>query len=190
MRIRSVDSSQFVTRMRSRDFDMVYWAWGEVELAGQRAARLLGLGGGGRPSRSNYAGIKDPAVDTIINDIIFAKDRDEQVAAVHALDRVMMCEPVRHPKLCEPDRPDRLLGPVRPSRLQEAEVRPRLPDDVVVGRRQGRQDGGRASERGRGLTRRGALVGAGARRSPRPRSSHSPGRPADKACTACRSSAS
>jgi microcin C transport system substrate-binding protein len=43
-----------------------------------------------RDSSRNYAGIKDPAVDALIQRIIFSKDRDELVAAVKALDRVMM----------------------------------------------------------------------------------------------------
>ncbi|HZY48778.1 MAG TPA: ABC transporter substrate-binding protein, partial [Devosia sp.] len=35
-------------------------------------------------------GIADPAVDTLINDVVFAKDRDDLLAATHALDRVLL----------------------------------------------------------------------------------------------------
>jgi microcin C transport system substrate-binding protein len=38
----------------------------------------------------NYVGIKNPAVDTLIDRIIFAKDRNELVAATRALDRVLL----------------------------------------------------------------------------------------------------
>ncbi len=38
----------------------------------------------------NYAGIKNPAVDALIERIIFAKDRAELVAASKALDRVLL----------------------------------------------------------------------------------------------------
>jgi len=44
------------------------------------------------PASENYAGIKDPAVDAIVDRILLSKDRDEQVAAIHALDRVMMAQ--------------------------------------------------------------------------------------------------
>ncbi len=90
MNIRSVDSSQFVTRIRSRDFDMVYAGWGESNSPGNEQMDFWGSAAADRDSSRNYAGIKDPAVDELTKRIIFAKDRDEQVAAVKALDRVMM----------------------------------------------------------------------------------------------------
>ena len=149
LNIRSVDSSQFITRLRSRDFDMVYTGWGESNSPGNEQLDYWGSKAADSDASQNYAGIKDPAVDTIINDIIFAKDRETQVAAVHALDRVMMAEQYVIPSYAEPHRPHRLLGPLRPSRLQEAEIRPRHPDHMVVGRGQGGQDGRRAVRRAR-----------------------------------------
>jgi microcin C transport system substrate-binding protein len=88
--VRSVDSTQFVTRVRSRDFDMIYAGWGESNSPGNEQLDFWGSAAADKASSRNYAGVKDPAVDAIINRIIFAKDRDEQVAAVKALDRVMM----------------------------------------------------------------------------------------------------
>ncbi|MGB9656692.1 MAG: ABC transporter substrate-binding protein, partial [Pseudolabrys sp.] len=38
----------------------------------------------------NYVGIKNPAVDALIDRVIFAKSRAELVAATRALDRVML----------------------------------------------------------------------------------------------------
>ena len=92
LNIRSVDSSQFVTRVRSRDFDMVYTGWAESNSPGNEQLSFWGSKAADSPASRNYAGIKDPAVDAIINRIIYAKDRESQVAAVHALDRVMMAE--------------------------------------------------------------------------------------------------
>ncbi|MEX0854051.1 MAG: ABC transporter substrate-binding protein [Bauldia sp.] len=88
--VRSVDSSQFVTRVRSRDFDMIYTGWGESNSPGNEQLDFWGSQAADSESSRNYAGIKDPAVDAIIDRIIFAKDRDEQIAAVKALDRVLM----------------------------------------------------------------------------------------------------
>jgi microcin C transport system substrate-binding protein len=92
LNIRSVDSSQFVTRVRSRDFDMVYLGWGESNSPGNEQLSFWGSEAADSQASQNYAGIKDPAVDAIINQILFAKDRESQVAAVHALDRVMMAQ--------------------------------------------------------------------------------------------------
>ena len=38
----------------------------------------------------NLIGIKDPAIDKLIDRVIFAKDREELVAATRALDRVLL----------------------------------------------------------------------------------------------------
>ncbi len=92
LNVRSVDSSQFVTRVRSNDFDMVYAGWGESNSPGNEQLAFWGSQAADSQASQNYAGIKDPAVDAIINRIISAKDRESQVAAVHALDRVMMAE--------------------------------------------------------------------------------------------------
>ncbi|MGH6923060.1 MAG: extracellular solute-binding protein [Propylenella sp.] len=90
LQIRPVDSSQFVERLRSRDFDMVYAGWGQSMSPGNEQLDFWGSEAADRDSSRNYAGIKDPAVDALIQRIIFSKDRDELVAAVKALDRVMM----------------------------------------------------------------------------------------------------
>jgi microcin C transport system substrate-binding protein len=88
--VRSVDSNQYVTRLRARDFDMTYNAWGQSNSPGNEQLDFWGSKAADSESSRNYAGIKNPAVDAIIDKIIFAKDRDEQVAAVGALDRVLL----------------------------------------------------------------------------------------------------
>ncbi len=88
--IRSVDSTQFVTRVRSRDFDMIYTGWGQSNSPGNEQLDFWSSDAADRDSSRNYAGIKDPAVDALIKRIIFAKDREEQIAAIRALDRVLM----------------------------------------------------------------------------------------------------
>jgi microcin C transport system substrate-binding protein len=92
MTIRTADSSQFVNRLRSRDFDLVYTGWGQSNSPGNEQLDYWGSAAADVESSRNYAGIKDPAVDAIIQRLIFAKDRDELVAATKALDRVMMAQ--------------------------------------------------------------------------------------------------
>jgi microcin C transport system substrate-binding protein len=78
--VRTVDEAQFINRERSWDFDSIT-GLGAVALARQRAARLLGFAGR-RPQRlAQLCGIKDPAIDALIERVIFAKDRAELVAA-------------------------------------------------------------------------------------------------------------
>ncbi|RMF09671.1 MAG: ABC transporter substrate-binding protein, partial [Alphaproteobacteria bacterium] len=88
-RIRLVDPSQFESRMKSFDFDIItqryvlnatpgieirnYWS--------SAAARLSGS--------FNLSGIAEPAVDALIERVIAAKSRAELVTATRALDRVL-----------------------------------------------------------------------------------------------------
>lgn len=90
MSVRTVDSNQFVSRVRSRDFDMIYLGWGQSMSPGNEQASYWGSESAANDSSPNYAGIADPAVDALIKRIIFAPDRDELVAATKALDRVLM----------------------------------------------------------------------------------------------------
>jgi microcin C transport system substrate-binding protein len=90
LNVRTVDSSQFETRVRSRDFDMIYSGWGESNSPGNEQLDFWGSEAADHETSRNYAGIKDPAVDKIIDRIIYNKGRDDQVAAVKALDRVLL----------------------------------------------------------------------------------------------------
>jgi len=89
-RIRSVDSSQYVNRVRSFDYDMIYGIWGQTMNPGNEQSDYWGSDSVERQGSRNYAGIADPAVDTLIRKIVFAPDRDEQVAAIKAMDRVLL----------------------------------------------------------------------------------------------------
>ena len=88
--IRTVDSAEYINRIRSRDFDVTYNGWTQSLSPGNEQNFYWGSKAAADPGSSNYAGIADPGVDALINDIIFAKDRDALVAATHALDRVLL----------------------------------------------------------------------------------------------------
>jgi len=88
--VRTVDPSQFTNRWRSRDYDVIYNAWSESLNPGNEQAEYWGSKSANENGSQNYAGIADPAVDALIHKIIFAKNRDDQVAAVKALDRVLL----------------------------------------------------------------------------------------------------
>ncbi len=90
MQVRSIDTPQWINRVRSRDFDMIYTGWAQSLSPGNEQRDYWGSQAADKDSSQNYAGIRDPAVDALIDKIIQTKDRDELVAATHALDRVLM----------------------------------------------------------------------------------------------------
>ncbi|ERP97259.1 extracellular solute-binding protein [Roseibium sp. ROS1] len=88
--LRLVDTSQFVNRVRSRDFDTVVLAIGQSLSPGNEQREYWGSESADNESSANYAGIKNPAIDKLIDKVIFAEDRETLVAATRALDRVLL----------------------------------------------------------------------------------------------------
>lgn len=88
--VRIVDDSQYTERQRNRDFDTVYGAWSQSLVPGNEQAEYWGSKSAATPGTRNWMGVSDPAIDKLIQKVIFWTDRDEQVAAVHALDRVLL----------------------------------------------------------------------------------------------------
>ena len=79
-------------------------------------------------------GIKNPAVDALIERVIFAKDRDELVAATKALDRVLLWNFYVVPQWTYGICAHGALGSFRPSGDHAEIRRRRVPDRMVVGR--------------------------------------------------------
>jgi microcin C transport system substrate-binding protein len=88
--IRSVDASQFQSRVRSRDFDMIYGGWGQSLSPGNEQWAYFGADAANHAASQNYGGIKNPAVEAAIQRVVFAKDRADLVAATKALDRILL----------------------------------------------------------------------------------------------------
>jgi microcin C transport system substrate-binding protein len=88
--VRTVDPAQFQNRIRQFDFDMIGVPWAQTLSPGNEQRDFWGSAAADRPGSRNYAGIKNPAVDALIEKVVFAKDRPELVAATRALDRVLL----------------------------------------------------------------------------------------------------
>lgn len=88
--IRTVDSPQYIERLRSFDFDMAYVAWGQSLNPGNEQRYFWGSVSADEQGTQNYLGIADPAIDALIDKIIFADDRETLEAATRALDRVLL----------------------------------------------------------------------------------------------------
>jgi microcin C transport system substrate-binding protein len=88
--IRVVDDAQYQNRLRSFDFDIIIDQWGESLSPGNEQREFWGSQSADQPGSRNTIGIKNPAVDALIDRVIFAKDRAGLLAATHALDRVLL----------------------------------------------------------------------------------------------------
>lgn len=88
--LRTVDSSQYIRRVRARDFDIAIFVWGQSLSPGNEQNEYWSSAAADRPGSQNYAGIKNPAVDALIQRIVYADDRETLVAATKALDRVLL----------------------------------------------------------------------------------------------------
>lgn len=87
---RLVDQAQGIERERNRDFDVMTKVWLQSLSPGNEQRDYWGSEAADDPGSQNVAGIENPAVDALIERIAFAPDRDEMVAAVRALDRVLL----------------------------------------------------------------------------------------------------
>ncbi|MCB1492586.1 MAG: ABC transporter substrate-binding protein [Rhodobiaceae bacterium] len=88
--LRVVDTSQYLNRLREFDFDMISIVRGQSLSPGNEQRDNWGSAAADRAGSDNIMGIKNPAIDTLIDTIIYAKNREELVAATHALDRVLL----------------------------------------------------------------------------------------------------
>jgi microcin C transport system substrate-binding protein len=88
--VRSVDDVQYENRLRDFDFDIVIASWPQSLSPGNEQRDLWSSRAADTHGSRNYVGIKNPAVDALVERLIFAKSRGELVAATRALDRVLL----------------------------------------------------------------------------------------------------
>lgn len=88
--VRTVDSAQFQARLDEYDFDMTLRWWVSSLSPGNEQLYYFGSQAAGQPGSRNLAGIRDPAVDALAASIAEARTREQLVARVRALDRVLL----------------------------------------------------------------------------------------------------
>jgi microcin C transport system substrate-binding protein len=88
--IRTVDTAQYENRERAFDFDMVVDSWGESLSPGNEQREFWGSDAAIEPGSRNTLGIRNPAIDKLVDLVISAPDRDSLVTRTHALDRVLL----------------------------------------------------------------------------------------------------
>ena len=118
--IRLEDSAQYTRRLNSFDYDIIVGNFAQSQSPGNEQRDFWGSEAADREGSTNLVGIKDKAIDKLIDQVIFAKDRQELVAATRALDRVLLWNKFVVPQWFSPhsriafwnryDQPDRLPG--------------------------------------------------------------------------------
>ncbi len=90
VRVRLVDMSQYINRLRSFDFDMISLGWGQSDSPGNEQRMYWSTAAADAPGAQNYAGIRNPVIDELIELVITAPTRESLVARTRALDRVLL----------------------------------------------------------------------------------------------------
>jgi microcin C transport system substrate-binding protein len=84
--VRTIDEAQYENRVRAFDFDVVVGSWRESLSPGNEQRGYWGSRAADQPGSRNLIGIKNKLIDRVV----FAKSREELVAATTALDRVLL----------------------------------------------------------------------------------------------------
>jgi peptide/nickel transport system substrate-binding protein len=88
--VRLVDSAQFQRMLDSYEYDMVPVAWYNSLSPGNEQKFYFGSDGRTVEGTRNYPGIADPAIDRVIDSLLTAESQEDFVAAVRALDRLLV----------------------------------------------------------------------------------------------------
>ena len=88
--VRLVDAVQYQQRLSTFDFDMIEYRWEQSLSPGNEQAFYWGSAAADQEGTRNYMGVKSAAVDAMIAALLRARERSDFVAAVRALDRVLI----------------------------------------------------------------------------------------------------
>jgi len=83
------DSAQFKERTDAYDFDMTYYRRGVSLSPGNEQYNYYGSEAADQTGGRNLMGVKSPAIDAMIGQLLTSEDQDDFVAAVKALDRIL-----------------------------------------------------------------------------------------------------
>ncbi|MEC5321712.1 extracellular solute-binding protein [Aurantimonas sp. A3-2-R12] len=88
--IRQVDDAQYQARKSAYDFDMIIATYSASLSPGAEQVYRWGSISKDANGTFNFAGVADPALDKLINEIVSARSREAFVDAVRAYDRVLI----------------------------------------------------------------------------------------------------
>jgi len=86
---RTIDAALYTERLQEYNFDMTVTVYGQSQSPGNEQRNYWHSSSADQKGTRNLAGIKDSAVDELVEKIIYASTEKELVAAAKALDRVL-----------------------------------------------------------------------------------------------------
>lgn len=87
--VRVIDASQYINRVRNFDFDVIVSGFGQSSSPGNEQREYWHSSTADQPGSRNMIGIKNPAIDYLIDQLIQAPNRQQLVLRTRALDRVL-----------------------------------------------------------------------------------------------------
>ncbi len=88
--VRTIDTAQYQKRMETFDFDMVVQTFSQSLSPGNEQRNFWGSDAANTNGSRNIVGIKNYAIDGLIENLINAKDREDLITITKALDRVLL----------------------------------------------------------------------------------------------------
>ncbi|MGP0088999.1 MAG: extracellular solute-binding protein [Xanthobacteraceae bacterium] len=90
VKVRVVDAVQYDRRLITFDFDMIQYHWDESLSPGNEQTFYWGSAAADQEGSRNYMGVRSAAIDAMIAAMLRAREREDFVAAVRALDRLLI----------------------------------------------------------------------------------------------------
>ena len=90
VKLRVVDSAQYQQRLTNYDYDMIQNTWVSSLSPGNEQIFRWSSSTAEAPGSYNFAGVRNPAADAMIEALLAAKSEEDFVSAVRALDRVLL----------------------------------------------------------------------------------------------------
>ena len=88
--LRTVDRAQYKQRLDQFDYDMILMTLPQSLSPGLEQSLYFHSSQVNVKGSKNYAGVADPVVDAMLEKLLAAHTRDEQISAAKALDRVLL----------------------------------------------------------------------------------------------------
>jgi microcin C transport system substrate-binding protein len=88
--VKTVDGAQYERQTQTFAYDIIVGSWGQSLSPGNEQRDFWGSEAADKQGSRNAVGIKNPAIDKLIDAVIFSKDRSGLTTACRALDRALI----------------------------------------------------------------------------------------------------
>ncbi len=90
VKIKTVDGAQYERQTQTFEYDIIVGSWGQSLSPGNEQRDFWGSESADKKGSRNFVGIKNPAIDKLVDAVIFSKDRVGLTTACMALDRALI----------------------------------------------------------------------------------------------------